>query len=185
MNGKLNVGVPFLLLLGATVAVPAEEIPPRVFVDKDACPFECCEYGKWTAESNAQAYSSPDKQKASFTISTGTTLLALTGYVRTVGQPFLVTRDHAPYKVGEKLVVYTYYGEGAFLVWYKGKKYTEDLGFSPYGGTGGTRCTDARYCWGTLGGELESDWWVHVQLNDGTTTWLHGATEFSGADRCG
>jgi hypothetical protein len=82
-------------------------------------------------------------------------------------------------------VVYTYYGEGEFLVWYKGRTFTEELGFSPYGGTGGTRCTDAKECWGTLSGELQSDWWINIGLQAGKTAWLHGAAEFSGADRCG
>ena len=82
-------------------------------------------------------------------------------------------------------MVYTYYGEGAFLVWYKGKKFVEDLGFSPYGGTGGTRCTDPKYCWGTLGRELQADWWINARLSNGKAAWLRGAKEFSGADRCG
>lgn len=174
-----------LWLVAMPTIVPAQVLAPKVFVDKGTCPFECCEYGKWTAEKSTRAYSHPDKGRGAFTIPAGTTVTALTGYVRTHGEPFLVTRPHPPYKAGEKLMVYTYYGEGAFLVWYKGKIFTEDLGFSPYGGTGGTRCTDPKYCWGTLARELQSDWWINFRLRNGKTAWLHGATEFSGADRCG
>ena len=82
-------------------------------------------------------------------------------------------------------MVYTYQGEGFFTVRYEGQQYTEDLGFSPYGGTGGTRCNDSEHCWGTLTGELQSQWWVKVLLPYGRTGWVEVAGNFSGADACG
>ena len=81
-------------------------------------------------------------------------------------------------------MVYTYYGEGMFSVWHRGKTLTEDLGFSPYGGTGGNRCIDKDHCWGTLSGELQSDWWVQVRLANGKTAWVRGSDGFQGQDAC-
>ena len=173
-----------LLVLIATGAY-AQEQAPKVLVDKGACPFECCQYGRWTATEDTPAFVSPDAKHPTLTIPAGATVTALTGYVRTVGQPFVVARPHAPYKPGDKLMVYTYYGEGAFSVWHNGKRFTEDLGFSPYGGTGGKRCTDQKYCWGTLSQELQSDWWIHVRLANGKTVWVHEANGFEGQDACG
>ena len=174
-----------VLLVSIASCASAQEKAPRVLVDKGACPFECCQYGRWTATEDTPAFVSPDAKHPTLVILAGATVTALTGYVRTVGQPFIVARPHGAYKPGDKLIVYTYYGEGAFSVWHNGKRFTEDLGFSPYGGTGGKRCTDQQYCWGTLSQELQSDWWIHVRLANGKTVWVHDAGGFEGQDACG
>lgn len=173
------------LLLPIVTAASAQERAPRVLVDKGACPFECCQYGRWTATKAIPAFTTPGAQRAAFTIPAGAVVTAMTGYVRTVGQPFVVARPHAPYKSGDTLMVYTYYGEGMFSVWHRGKRFTEDLGFSPYGGTAGKRCTDKERCWGTLSRELQSDWWVQVRLVNDKTVWVHGSNGFQGQDACG
>jgi hypothetical protein len=173
-----------LLVSIATVA-PAREQAPKVLVDEGACPFECCQYGRWTVTEDTPAFVSPETKHAALTIPAGTEVTALTGYVRTVGRPFIVARAHAPYQPGDRLMVYTYHGEGTFTVWHNGRRFTEDLGFSPYGGTGGKRCTDRKYCWGTLSQALESDWWVHVRLANGRTVWVRDAGGFEGQDACG
>lgn len=174
-----------ILSLAFAAGVAAQERPPKVFVDEGACPFECCQYGRWTTAKNTQAFASPRAKRATLTIPAGTEVTALTGYVRTVGQAFAVSREHPPYKPGDKLMVYTYYGEGLFLVWRDGEMVEEDLGFSPYGGTGGERCTDEKYCWGTLSGQLKSDWWAQVRLADGKAVWVDAADGFEGQDGCG
>ena len=173
------------LLFSLFTGVSAQERAPRALTDEGACPFECCQYGRWTTTKATPAFTSPGAKRAAFTIPVGTTVTALTGYVRTVGQPFVVTRPHAPYKSGDTLMVYTYHGEGMFSVWHRGKTLMEDLGFSPYGGTGGKRCTDKEHCWGTLSGELQSDWWVQVRLENGKTAWVLGSNGFQGQDACG
>lgn len=175
----------FIPLLAVVSGASAQERAPRIFVDKGACPFECCHYGRWAATKNTPAFVSPLARHAALVIPAGTAVTAVTGYVRTVGQPFVVSRPHGAYKPGDRLMVYTYYGEGAFSVWYRGKRFTEDLGFSPYGGTGGKRCTDQPYCWGTLLRELEPDWWVQVGLENGKTYWINDPDGFDGQDACG
>ena len=172
------------LLFSLASGSPAQEAAPRVLVDQGACPFECCQYGPWTATRTTPAFTSPGAARAAFNIPAGTAVTALTGFVRTVGQPFVVTRQHAPYESGDTLMVYTYRGEGTFSVWYRGNTLTEDLGFSPYGGTGGKRCTDKAHCWGTLAGELQSDWWAQVRLVNGRTAWVRGSNGFQGQDAC-
>jgi hypothetical protein len=174
-----------ILLFSFGAGVAAQEQPPKVFIDEGACPFECCQYGRWTATKATPAFASPSAKRSTLTIPPRAEVTALTGYVRTVGQPFVVSRSHPPYKPGDKLMVYTYYGEGAFSVWYNGDRFTEDLGFSPYGGTGGERCTDQKYCWGTLSRELKSDWWAQVRLANGKAVWVHAADGFEGQDGCG
>lgn len=164
-------------------SLPAQQHAPRVLVEPGACPFECCQYGEWTAIRRVPVHRAPDRPVA-FAIDAGTRVTAATGYVRSTGTPFVVNRPHPPYAPGDRLVVYGYRGEGHFGVWFNGRSFTEDLGFSPYGGTGGTRCTDAKYCWGTLARELRSQWWVHLRLADGRSGWVRGSEGFEGQDAC-
>ena len=164
----------------------AQERAPDTLVDEGACPFECCQYGDWTATRATPAFESPDDgAKQAAVIPPGAAVTALGGFVRTVGQPFVVARAHGPYKPGDTLMVYTYQGEGAFKVWHKGRQFTEDLGFSPYGGTGGQRCTEAPTCWGSLARELQPHWWAKVRLADGRVAWVRGSDDFQGQDACG
>lgn len=177
--------IPIPLLLGLLpTSLWAQAQAPEVVVDQGLCPFECCQYGAWTSIRNVAAYRSPASRRPAFAIPKGTALTAVTGYVRSVGTPFVVHRARPPYRPGDRLIVYAYLGEGAFSIWHDGERYAEDLGFSPYGGTGGTRCTDAKHCWGTLTGELRSDWWVQVRLASGKTAWVRGSEGFEGQDAC-
>src|SRR4030095_1286133 len=36
--------------------------PPVVYVDKGACPFECCTYRRWKTEKTTTAYAQPDRK---------------------------------------------------------------------------------------------------------------------------
>ena len=173
-----------VLLAAVAFGAAAQQHAPRVLVDSGACPFECCRYGRWTSTGTTPAFTSPAATHAARTIPAGSTVTAITGYVRTVGRPFVVSRRHGSYKPGDKLMVYTYYGEGEFAVWHRGRRFTEDLGFSPYGGAGGKRCTDRTYCWGTLSRDLSADWWVQVRLDDGKIYWIHDPHAFEGQDAC-
>jgi hypothetical protein len=176
------------LLLIASVVLPADTLAqahaPEVLVEHGACPFECCRYGAWTTLRNVAAFRAPAANSPAGTIPAGTSVIALTGYVRTVGTPFAVTRAHPPYRPGDTLMVYTYHGEGMFSVWHDGKRFTEDLGFSPYGGSAGRRCTDRKQCWGVLQNALRSDWWAQVRLHDGRVVWVRGDDGFDGQDAC-
>jgi hypothetical protein len=83
------------------------------------------------------------------------------------------------------LWVYTYQGEGFFKVWYKGRIYSEELMFSPYGGSTGRRCEETDDCWGELDKELNSVWWIKIRSADGRVGWTSAGENFSGADACG
>src|SRR5258708_19315465 len=59
--------------------------PPKLpFSEKAACPFECCQYGQWTASSTKQVLSEQRKTASvAFTIRPGETVQAVTGVVVT------------------------------------------------------------------------------------------------------
>ena len=55
-------------------------------MDSGACPFECCTYRDWTAETTLTAYESHDPRsrgRVVFTLAPGERVTALTGIVRT------------------------------------------------------------------------------------------------------
>jgi hypothetical protein len=183
MMKKLVVVVCLLLVQINTFS---QRKPPAIFVDKGACPFECCTYRKWKTEKTTVAYARPDvrSQKIGKFLK-GTNVNALTGEVRTAATRFTVTKEHEKYKPGDVLWVYTYLGEGFSKIWFKGKIYEEDLAFSPYGGSSGKLCETSPECWGRLDKELKMTWWVKIRSPKGWTGWTNQPENFSGADQCG
>lgn len=174
----------YLMLL--PIVASSQKRPPTVFVDKGACPFECCTYRAWKTEKTTTAYARPDrrsKQVGKFLA--GTQVMALTGQVRTVAGRFVVQRPHEKYNRGDVVWLYTYLGEGVFKTWFRGKMSEENIGFSPYGGSMGKRCEVENLCWGELDKELEMTWWIKVRSADGWVGWTNQGENFSGADQCG
>lgn len=164
----------------------SQTAPPALFIDKGACPFECCSYGEWETVKTSTAYARPDdgaKQVGRFLA--GEKVTALTGEVHTIAGHFIVKKEHKSYKPGDVLWVYTYLGEGHFKVWHQGKMYIESLIFSPYGGGPGKRCEASKSCWGELQSEHKSTWWVKIKSEEGWIGWTHEAENFKGADKCG
>ena len=156
-----------------------------MYVDKGACPSECCTYGEWTATKTVHVVEKPDPAAPIVaTIPAGTTITAVTGHVVTRAGRFRVHKPWAPYKPGDVIFVYTYLGEGYFKVWFKGGFGEEDLGFSPYGGSSGARCEVKADCWGTLETAHQSTWWVQLRLADGRRAWTREAHRFLGQDGC-
>src|SRR3954466_4676007 len=98
-----------LLLLLPTVVfffLPQAK-PPAVYVDKGACPFECCTYRRWKTDKTTVAYATPDKKaKAVGKFVAGTNVVAITGEVRTVPGKYLITKAHGKYRPGDVLWVY-------------------------------------------------------------------------------
>ena len=159
---------------------------PTYFVDKGACPFECCAYGKWKTAVTTVAYARPDKRsKRIGKLKAGSKVTALTGQVQTTPSRFVVKKPHERYKPGDVIWVYTYLGEGLFKVWFNGKMYEENLEFSPYGGSMGKRCEVDNLCWGELDKDLQMTWWIKIKSPDGWIGWTNQGEHFSGADLCG
>lgn len=160
---------------------------PEVYVDRGACPFECCTYREWWAAKPTAVYASPSSGAARIkSLVKGEHVRAVTGFVRSRATEFAVTRKHGRYRPGDTIWVYSYRGEGFFLVWFNGKMFDEDLGFSPYGGSGGTRCQDdPGNCWGRLKAEHVSEWWIKLRLRDGRIGWTNHGSDYSNADACG
>lgn len=164
----------------------AQSKPPALYIDKGACPFECCTYRSWKTEENTIAYERPDKRsKRVGVFKAGTKVVGLTGEVRTRPSTFTIKKAHGKYKPGDILWVYTPLGEGFYKVWFKGRMYEEELEFvsGPFEQTF-PRCEDTPECWGTLDKKLQVEWWVKVRSRDGWVGWTDQAENFSNMDSC-
>lgn len=160
-----------LVLLGLVATALADQ-PSTLFVDKGACPGEGCTYGNWKVTKTTPLRTQPDINAPVIgEVKVGTPVNALTGEVHVIPRQFVVSKPHGRYKKGDVLWVYTYAGEGSFKVRFGGKNYNEDLGFSPYGGSSGTRCQETAECWGELKGEYQQTWWVQIKTGKGLTGW--------------
>lgn len=187
MNRFTAFAASLSLLLSICVVVFPQSKPPAVYVDKGACPFECCTYRKWKTEKTTIAYARPDrKSKQVGRFRKGTWVAGLTGQVTSVPGKFIIVRKHERYKPGDVLWVYTPLGEGFYKVWFKGRMYDEGLDYmsGPYEASLPT-CEETPNCWGKLEKKLHTTWWVKIRSAEGWIGWTEETESFSNMDACG
>ncbi len=162
------------------VAMP--EAPELPKIDLNACPFEGCQFGEWTARKAVVVYSTwkPDRHQVT-TLQKGQQVTAITG-VNIILDPGrgIFDRDVPAFGASKGDVVYMYgdCGEGAIDMWVRGR-YIKcgDPQFSWRPGFGCERNCDGH--WLTLG---KSEWWAQIRLADGTTGWVLVGDSFDGTD---
>ncbi len=167
------------LLLIAAVGSGQEIVrPPAVFVDRGACPGECCTYGAWRSTQQVQLFAGPAKSSTSQgRVDAGATVLALTGEVHTRAGKFVVRRASPPHQPGDVIWVYTRLGEGWYRVWRAGEMFKEEIAVAP-----DHQNPDD---WGYFTLAPVSVWWVRVKLQDGRKGWTDAPDRFSGTHSCG
>ncbi|HJP94385.1 MAG TPA: hypothetical protein VJ875_20660 [Pyrinomonadaceae bacterium] len=183
-----------VILLGATAILMTTTLVsypqtkrPAVYVDKRACPFECCTYRKWKTERMTVAYEQPDRSSRRVgKFKAGTWVTGLTGEVATLPGKFVIFKNHEKYKPGDVLWVYTPLGEGFYKVWFKGRMYQEELEYmnGPFEQSYPT-CEQTPNCWGRLEKQLQVTWWVKVRSAEGWVGWSDKPENFSNKDACG
>jgi len=134
--------------------------PPKLFIDKGACPFECCTYREWTVEKDTELYDSIDGKKIIGIAKKGSQIRGITGEVHTVP---LEIKDND----GNKIYLLTYQGEGVWKVWDNGAVKTS---------VGQNWDGDPR---------PKSTWWVQVKLSTGIIGWTNKTGNFGNMDACG
>ncbi|MBS1969445.1 MAG: hypothetical protein JSU04_04025 [Bdellovibrionales bacterium] len=138
----------------------AANAPPKIFVDKGACPFECCTYREWTTEKDTDLFDSVDGKKKVGKAKKGEKVTALTGEVHTI--PMKVKTNE-----GKELYVLTSQGEGFWKVWEDGKV-----------------VENVTETWQTEK-PVQSTWWIQIKLSNGVTGWTKESKNFGNKDACG
>jgi hypothetical protein len=166
-----------VLLLLLSVSVANADDHAVFYIDKGACPFECCKYGKWRVGESTRLYSELKAGSPFVGVAEhGDIAYAETGEVHTKPGKFVVKRDARQFKKDDILWLYTYVGEGFYKVWRDGRLVEEDIGVD----FNDPRPDD----WGYFETPPESVWWVKIRTPKGLVGWTNQPENFSNKDAC-
>lgn len=190
----LTFAVLFASMLGASATTPAHQTGPELPIETlNACPFEGCHFGAWTARKLLTVRRTRSARGAkAFTLRAGEPVTALTG-VLVITRPGRVTfrertdlltaEGQISIAPGESLYLLGYRGEGFTDAWFKGRTYHEVDGamefFNALCDTRPERCT------GRIVEPVRSTWWVQVRNSAGLVGWTNQAEDFDGKDAFG
>jgi hypothetical protein len=162
------------LLLGLVAAsviaaqTTGEQKPPNIYIDKGACPFECCTYREWVARTDVTLLDSPNGKRVVGQVKKGQKVLALTGETHSVPLRFIARYDYpdAGVKAGDAVYLLHYLGEGHWKAWRDGKLF--EMAASPD--------KDSR---------PKTTWWVKLKTSSGAIGWTIEHHNFDNQDACG
>lgn len=172
---------------GLEIKKADRELPklPKTFIDKGACPFECCSYRTWKAEKDVEIYERARGTKVVDRIKKGDSLEGMTGEVES--EPILVAviNDHVDdngnqFSKGDKFYLLTYLGEGFFRAWSDGKIF----GMSAIGVKDAFDYYGKEPFWAEASRRYSRIWWKKVKTRRGIIGWTKEDV-FSGQDSCG
>lgn len=159
-----------------------KELPPKVYIDQGACPFECCVYREWDVLKDTVLYDEPGGKKIVGKLRKGAKAQAVTGEVHTIPGIFVLVEQPqkgSSFKIGDVLYPLTNQGEGYVKYWIKGKirsLYIEQ-----------NICNQRTTCYGVVK-EKKSVWWTQIKLPDGKMGWVQmdkNFHNFDNMDSCG
>ena len=160
------------------------QLPAEILVRGNACPFECCVYGAWVADTVIPLYDAPRATGTpALTLAKGTKLAADTGVVFVTHIALAIVEDtvadgpNAVLLPGDTLVLLDPIGEGYWKAWRRGQV----LETVPPFFESWWRPAPA----GRLIGEAAREWWARATAN-GRTGWFRpDRYRVRGADACG
>jgi hypothetical protein len=159
-----------------------QAIPPAVYADEGACPFECCIYMDWSVNEETTLYDRKDRTGEVIAVLKPSQVVKVrTGVVWTKPGKMVVLRDHGLFRKGEVVYLLTYKGEGFFKIWRDGEILSVDVSCpaEPPGSAAGSRC------WHEIEKDPESTWWVQIETSSGRVGWTDQPQNFGNKDACG
>jgi hypothetical protein len=165
------------------VVQPAPTLP---FFDWNACPFEGCTYGEWTAAATVELFDTwkPSRKRIA-TLPPKAVVTGVSGVVITYKPGIIRLNKDLPLddlRSGDTILTYTYRGEGFSAAWLKGRFYREyDITFTKWPDGSGCLGTD---CAGTYVDLGEKVWWAKVKMRSGVVGWVNmNEAKFGGVDQ--
>jgi len=157
--------------------------PPLPKIDENACPFEGCQFGTWTARQKVQLFSTWQSGRRPVTeVAEGEVLTAITGIHITIEPSEIqVTAPIPDYslKPGDIVFGYMNHGEGTFSAWFNGY-WVEEFDGSGIEDPKGSGCT--HNCSAKLLKPGKTEWWVQMKTKGGLIGWTKETDKFDGKD---
>jgi hypothetical protein len=178
--------LPFTLValcLIPTLRASQSKRPELPFFDWNACPFEGCTYGQWTAKKPVVVYDTWKKTRKSVTrLAVADKVTAVTGVVITY-KPGIIRMDRDRpadgLKQGDIIYTYAYRGEAAWDWWVNDVHH--DGFILPYAKqVDGKGCKED--CAATELQHGDKEWWAKIKLKSGKTAWVNMDKEFESFD---
>jgi hypothetical protein len=154
------------------VVQPAPTLP---FLDWNACPFEGCTYGEWTAAVAVEVFDTwkPSRKRIT-TLPTKAVVTGVSGVVITYKPGVIRLTEDLPeddLRRGDTILTYTYRGEGFSAAWFKRRFYREyDITFAKWPDGSGCLGKDCAANYVDLG---EKVWWAKVKMSSGVVGWVN------------
>lgn len=163
-----------------------DAVPDSVRKRMGACPFECCVYGEWRADSAIPLLSEPENEAAAIdTLRVNERFRARTGYVEVLGPAIVVVMDtvrsdpgsEVAFVPGDTVVVLDYVGESFWNVWHENAVHQVS-------GFWGAEVDSPK---GAYYGDYRREWWVNAESPRGRSGWFRADldVQLSGVDACG
>jgi hypothetical protein len=180
-------------LLGAAALLWVAQLDPSLVphpapqpavpkIDRPACPFEGCRFGKWTVTEPVQLYSTWRTPRGRVRVlNQGEAVVGITGvHITFEPSEIEITAPMPQYGLvpGDRVFGYMNIGEGFFNAWFKGQWVEEFDGGTITAPNGGCN----RDCTGRMLKESRTEWWVGVKAEDGVTGWTKEWNKFDGID---
>ncbi len=166
--------------------------PALPYIERGACPFECCQFGLWHTFSALTAYSREgDTSSIAFHLAPGDTFTAITGnlHIERFGLA-LISKSDRKSRVTDSALVLGYTGEGYYNIFHQGEYRNIELSWSNPNVTP----NDTSY-FGRLVEPAYMVWWVKIREGGGRIGWIRlvnktdNGMEFDeridGVDGCG
>jgi hypothetical protein len=173
---KFFLNVALVCGLFSVASPQSKSGPPVPYIDKGACPFECCTYRQWNVvKATALRTSMSDSAPIGLRLKTGEKVLGVTGVVITT-QPGIARAvkngmvGTMRIRKGEQIYVLTNLGEGFAKVWFKGRVVQGE----PY--------DEATF---KFVRQPKSIWWVKIKDRRGRIGWSRQPENFDNIDQCG
>lgn len=164
----------------------AQAAPTLPFFDWNACPFEGCTYGEWTAAAAVEVFDTwkPNRERIA-TLPTGAVVKGVSGVVITYKPGVIRMNADLPeddLHRADTILTYTYRGEGFSAAWFKGRFYRDyDITFAKWPDGSGCLGID---CAGTYVELGEKVWWAKVKMSSGVVGWVNmNESKFGGVDQ--
>jgi hypothetical protein len=151
--------------------------PPKMIVSA-GCPFEGCQYGKWTATRTTDLWAEPDGLQLDVDLAPGDEIDAATGEIHSTPRRARVVTAGADDRADGIVagdIIYVLYpvGEGAMAIWQNGLMKVGSLDL----------VVDYDPPVPQNQSPLKWTWWVKCKLADGTIAWLKDPKKFRGMDK--